>query len=234
MNNIFLDLPFRKKATFGILSHGRILRQFPHPLKSQNPPSPNQSNQPPVLVLAVFCPMTPGYPYMIWAEGKRQSWKRKVSCIILYKPNEEKQNFWWSIYYLKKQWFVSFQNTAHDICLTEGDSTKKCLVSWVQKKGEAGLLAKKGESRESKVKDKHPGNSMPMFRIPNPLQDSILTGTWRKPSCLGVPFWGGVNTLKACFLFICNNRCKFAVRTLFFRNPKSPSTFNQQRLHTKR
>lgn len=78
---------------------------------------------------------------------------------------------------------------------------------------------KKGESRESKVKDKHPGNSMPMFGIPNPLQDSILTGTWREPSCLGVPFWGGVNTVKACFLFLCNNRCKFAVRTLHFGTP---------------
>ena len=157
----------------------------------------------------------------------RQTGKLKtlVSCIILYKPNEEKQNFWWiTVLFLKKQWFVSFQNTAHDICLTEGDSTKKmpCLMS--SKKRWSWPTCKKGESRESKVKDKHPGNSMPMFGIPNPLQDSILTGTWREPSCLGVPFWGGVNTVKACFLFICNNRCKFAVRTLHFGTPNPPST----------
>ena len=56
----------------------------------------------------------------------------------MYKPNEEKQNFLWVI--KKKQWFASFQHTSQDMCLTEGDSTK-CLVSSVQKKGEANLPA---------------------------------------------------------------------------------------------
>lgn len=91
---------------------------------------------------------------------------------------------------------------------------KKVKLAYLQKRWIQGIESQRQTSRKL---DANVQNTQPPTRF-HP--DWNMT----KAILFGSPFLGGVNTVKACFLFICNNRCKFAVRTLHFGTPNPPST----------
>lgn len=89
---------------------------------------------------------------------------------------------------------------------------KKVKLAYLQKRWIQGIESQRQTSRKL---DANVQNTQPPTRF-HP--DWNMT----KAILFGSPFLGGVNTVKACFLFICNNRCKFAVRTLHFGTPNPP------------
>lgn len=156
----------------------------------------------------------------------RQTGKLKtlVSCIILYKPNEEKQNFWWITVLFKKKtviriipkycsWHLSHRRRFYKKNALSHEFQKKVKLAYLQKRWIQGIESQRQTSRKL---DANVRNTQPPTRF-HP--DWNMT----RAILFGSPFLGGSKYSESMFFVPLQQSLQIRCENSSFRNPK-PST----------